>query len=447
MSDYLIRLGGHKLAGSLVKGLGIPVPKELAREHGAWEAEPLAGETVCFSAGEGAQAAEPASAAITATGAEICAEVSEDARPRALVFDATGIETLEALDELHAFFHPRLRALAPCGRALVLARPPALAGNAVARAARRAVEGFVRSMGRELGRKGSTANMLYVDDGAESRIGPVIRFLLSKRSAFISGQALHVNASIPETAPVYEKPLAGKVALVTGSARGIGAATARALAREGAKVIVMDVPGAIDAAKAVAEETGGEALACDITADGAGATLCAYIEAHHGGIDVAVHNAGITRDKMLANMDAERWNLVLEVNLRALIRVNEALLGRVRDQGRIVCLSSIGGIAGNVGQTNYAATKAGVIGYVEGLAVSAAARGIAVNAVAPGFIETDMTAKMPMGTREFARRLSNLSQGGQPEDIAEAITFLASPGAHGVTGNILRVCGGSFIGA
>jgi 3-oxoacyl-[acyl-carrier protein] reductase len=150
---------------------------------------------------------------------------------------------------------------------------------------------------------------------------------------------------------------------------------------------------------------------------------------------------------MLANMDAPRWNMVLDVNLISLMRVNESLLDFLRDGGRIVCLSSIGGIAGNVGQTNYAATKAGVIGYIEGLAPILAPRGITVNAIAPGFIETKMTAAVPLATREVARRLCNLSQGGQPQDIAEAITFLASPGASGMTGEVLRVCGGNFIGA
>jgi len=160
-----------------------------------------------------------------------------------------------------------------------------------------------------------------------------------------------------------------------------------------------------------------------------------------------VHNAGITRDKTLGNMSADQWDMVLAVNLIALIRTNEALIEHVRDGGRIIAMSSVGGIAGNAGQTNYGCTKAGVIGYVQGLAPRAAQRGITVNAVAPGFIETQMTAAMPMVTREVARRLCSLSQGGLPEDIAEAIVFLASPDAAGLTGEVLRVCGGNFVGA
>jgi len=212
--------------------------------------------------------------------------------------------------------------------------------------------------------------------------------------------------------------------------------------------VVMDRPAELEAASAVAQSIGGTALGCDITDTGAPEKIREHLAAQHGGaLDILVHNAGITRDKMLVNMGEDRWNMVLDVNLKSLIRVNEALLGDIREGGRIICLSSIGGIAGNVGQTNYAATKAGVIGYIEGLAPTLAARGITVNAIAPGFIETKMTAAIPLATREVARRLSNLSQGGLPEDIAEAITFLASPGAAGIDGEVLRVCGGNFIGA
>ena len=119
----------------------------------------------------------------------------------------------------------------------------------------------------------------------------------------------------------------------------------------------------------------------------------------------------------------------------------------LNDHGNVVCLSSIGGIAGNAGQTNYGATKAGLIGYVQTAAKAHAERGITINAVAPGFIETRMTAEMPFALREAGRRLNSLSQGGQPEDVAELITFLATPGASGITGNVIRVCGQSLIGA
>src|SRR5690606_2170550 len=161
------------------------------------------------------------------------------------------------------------------------------------------------------------------------------------------------------------------------------------------------------------------------------------------------HNAGITRDKTLARMSPEQWDLAVEVNLGAVIRINDALLAKkaLRDGGRVVCLSSVSGIAGNRGQTNYSASKAGIVGYVGALAAKVAERGISVNAIAPGFIETRLTDAMPVVLREAARRLSALGQGGKPEDVGQAITFLSTPGAVGITGSVLRVCGGALIGA
>lgn len=451
MSDLFLRLSESKAASAVVRGLGLPLPQPLKRQTKPWPAKPLHGAAVVVAAGQGAVASDVVSRSLENMGAQVLDSscLPEQTRPAALVFDATGLQHPDGLDELYTFFHANLRALASCGRAVVLVRPPAECADPMGRAARRAVEGFVRSLGRELGRKGSTAQTVHVATGAEERVEPVLRFLLTASSAYISGQTVHVGTTTAFHAPSsYEQCLKGKVAVVTGSARGIGEATARALAREGATVVVMDRPAELEAASAVAQSIGGTALGCDITDAGAPEKIREHLAAQHGGaLDILVHNAGITRDKMLVNMGEDRWNIVLDVNLKSLIRVNEALLGDIREGGRIICLSSIGGIAGNVGQTNYAATKAGVIGYIEGLAPTLAARGITVNAIAPGFIETKMTAAIPLATREVARRLSNLSQGGLPEDIAEAITFLASPGAAGIDGEVLRVCGGNFIGA
>lgn len=451
MSDFLLRLSANKRARTVVRSLGLPLPLPpvLQRASGPYEEQPLRGRAVLLGAGEGGTLVPLLSEALAAMGAEVLENDPPDsARPHALVFDATGFDDLQDLDVLHAFFHAQLRAMASCGRCIVVVRAPEESSDPVGQAARRAVEGFVRSMGKEIGRKGSTAQTVYLHANAEQHLEPVLRFLLSARSAFISGQALHVGAALPAPPQAHVQPLAGKVALVTGAARGIGEATARTLAREGARVIVMDRPAELEAAAAVANSISGVALACDITSEDAPEVVLRHLqEQHGGGVDIVVHNAGITRDKMLVNMDDARWNMVLEVNLRALVRLNEALLPSIREGGRIVCLSSIGGLGGNAGQTNYGATKAGVIGYVQGLAAPLASRAIAVNAIAPGFIETQMTAQMPMGPREVGRRLSSLSQGGQPQDVAEAITFLSTPGATGMTGQVLRVCGQSFLGA
>jgi 3-oxoacyl-[acyl-carrier protein] reductase len=244
------------------------------------------------------------------------------------------------------------------------------------------------------------------------------------------------------------RSLEGKVALVTGAARGIGAATAERLALEGARVVCLDRPDDAGPLSQVARAIGGTVLAFDVSDRAAPQAIAEALQRELGGVDLVVHNAGITRDKTLARMSEELWDRTIDINLGAVERITSALAqGALRDGGRVVCLSSIAGIAGNMGQTNYAASKAGVIGLVRRLAVELEGRGITVNAIAPGFIETRLTAAIPVVIREFGRRLSALGQGGQPEDVASAITFLCTPGAAGLTGNVLRVCGGALIGA
>jgi 3-oxoacyl-[acyl-carrier protein] reductase len=163
-----------------------------------------------------------------------------------------------------------------------------------------------------------------------------------------------------------------------------------------------------------------------------------------------VHNAGITRDKTLARMDERRWSSVLAVNLTSQERINDTLLGKrgvLRRGGRIVSVSSVSGIAGNRGQTNYAASKAGIIGMVQALAPTLARQAGTINAVAPGFIETEMTGAMPLLTREGGRRVNSMSQGGLPVDVAETIAWFASAGSGGVNGQVVRVDGQSMLGA
>ena len=191
---------------------------------------------------------------------------------------------------------------------------------------------------------------------------------------------------------------------------------------------------------------GGEALAADITNPDTAKLIATRFTA---GVDVVVHNAGVTRDRTIAKMPAERWSELMAINLESQERINEELLARdvLEPHGRIVCVSSMSGIAGNSGQTNYAASKAGVIGMVESMAPELAKRRATINAVAPGFIETKMTAAMPIGPREAGRRLSSLSQGGLPVDVAETIAWFASPASTGINGNTVRVCGQSLLGA
>jgi 3-oxoacyl-[acyl-carrier protein] reductase len=165
------------------------------------------------------------------------------------------------------------------------------------------------------------------------------------------------------------------------------------------------------------------------------------------GLDILVHNAGITKDRTLAKMPEDRWQQVLDVNLVAQERINAVAVDLLRADGRIVCVSSMSGIAGNAGQTNYATSKAGVIGLVQATAPVVAERDITINAVAPGFIETQMTAAMPLAVREAGRRMNSMRQGGLPVDVAETIAWFASPASAGVNGNVVRVCGQSLLGA
>ena len=189
----------------------------------------------------------------------------------------------------------------------------------------------------------------------------------------------------------WERPLAGKVALVTGASRGIGAAIAATLGRDGAKVVGLDIPQAADDLRAVTGAIDGEAIGLDITAEDAPERIASHFA--KGGVDIVVHNAGVTKDRTIAKMPEERWAQLMEINLSSEERINDALLDgkRLNPNGRIVCVSSMSGIAGNSGQTNYAASKAGVIGMVESMAPELAKRKATINAVAPGFIETKMT--------------------------------------------------------
>jgi 3-oxoacyl-[acyl-carrier protein] reductase len=368
---------------------------------------------------------------------------------KALVFDATGLTDSTQSDALYWFFHDAARSLLPCGRVVVIGRPPEGCTSHRQATIQRGLEGLTRSLGKEL-KKGSNAQLVYVAEGAEGQLESTLRFLLSPRSAYVSAQVIRIGAPIGETATPadWDKPLAGKKVLVTGASRGIGAAIAECMARDGAQVIALDVPQAQEGLTEVAKKIGGKALALDIGSAEAPQKLVEAAKAD-GGWDVVVHNAGITRDKTIANMKEHLWQLVMNVNLSTQERINEALVesGALKSGGRIVCVSSISGLAGNMGQTNYAVSKAGVVGMVQSTAPIFAKKGITINAVAPGFIETAMTAAIPFAIREAGRRMNSMSQGGQPEDVAEAIGWFASPASSGITGNVIRVCGQSLIGA
>jgi 3-oxoacyl-[acyl-carrier protein] reductase len=237
--------------------------------------------------------------------------------------------------------------------------------------------------------------------------------------------------------------LDGRLAVVTGGFRGIGLATAKQLAAAGARVAVLDLdePGRSAAERELGD---GRGFICDVCDPEQVRSTVGAIESELGGIDVLINNAGVTRDNLLLRMKDEEWDLVLNVNLRGTFNMTRAVSkGMIkRRSGSIVNLASVVGVMGNAGQANYASAKAGVIGFTKAVAKELAPRGIRVNAVAPGFIDTRMTAKLPEKAREVLMAQIPMGKLGQPEDVATVIRFLAGPAAGYVTGQVIVVDGG-----
>ncbi|MGP4031961.1 3-oxoacyl-ACP reductase [Pseudarthrobacter sp. 1C304] len=461
MTDKYTRLVSHGLGRDIARKLGLPQPVALRRYT---PGQPLVtGPILVQGAGSGADA-------LASTLLSWDLDVRRHAVPKeklgAIILVLDELSRPEDLEKPVLTAATSLRDLAANARVVTISRSAADAANPsaanpdaagseaadpAAAAARQGVDGLLRSLAKEL-RAGATANGILLADGAgttsPSTLG-ALRFFLSGRSAFVDGQFLTVRSAEGALPADAEKPLAGKVAVVTGAARGIGAAIARTLHRDGAMVVAVDIPAAGDHLAAVANEVHGTALQLDISREDAGQRIIDHAVERHGRLDIVIHNAGITRDKLLANMDQGRWNSVIAVNIAAQLRINEALLAseHFRSSPRIVSVASTSGIAGNRGQTNYAASKGGVMGMVRATAPLIGTHGGSINAVAPGFIETEMTAKIPFATREIARRLNSLQQGGRPGDVAEAIAFLASDAAGGISGEVLRVCGQNLVGA
>ena len=450
MADRYQELTLNPLGRTIAKRAGLPTPPRLRRYE---PGQALVEGPVLVGGAPGARVEAHVADVLHAAGVDVrTPSEAGDERFGALVFDATGIGSSDELRHLYEFFHPVARSLSPGGRVIVIGTPPEDCRRPREAIAQRALEGFERSFAKEIV-GGATAQLVYVAEGAETAGESTLRFLLSAKSAYVSGQVVRVRppADGDESAPEdWERPLAGRVAVVTGASRGIGEAITRVLARDGAHVVALDVPAQGEALSGVVNRFGGEAVQLDITASDAPQELAEHLRERHDGVDVVVNNAGITRDKTLARMDESRWSSVLAVNLTSQERINDALLGKrgvLRRGGRIVSVSSVSGIAGNRGQTNYAASKAGIIGMVQALAPTLARQAGTINAVAPGFIETEMTGAMPLLTREGGRRINSMSQGGLPVDVAETIAWFASAGSGGVNGQVVRVDGQSMLGA
>jgi 3-oxoacyl-[acyl-carrier protein] reductase len=469
MADRYQQLINTPIGRIVSKQVGLPAPVKLERyERG----QPVVTGPVLFGAASGARLAPAITHVLAAIEAEVQTPMDDSVRSaaadagldagifnpevappeetfKALVFDASGIASIEQLREAWAFLHPTIRRVRHSGRVIVLGTPPESAGDPMAAVAQRALEGLTRSIAKEI-RRGATAQLIYVAPKAENRLESTLRFFISPKSAYVSGQVVRITATkgTPPTLD-WERPLPGKVALVTGASRGIGASVAEVLARDGAHVVGVDVPAMGSKLERTTSGLGGSSLTVDITDADAPASIANHLLERHGGVDIVIHNAGITRDKTLGRMTEDLWDAVIEVNLHAPMRIDAELVARdaLRSDGRIVCVSSISGIAGNAGQANYATSKAGIIGVVQAFAPVAAKQGATINAVAPGFIESQMTAAMPIATREAGRRMNSMAQGGLPVDVAETIAWFANPASGGVNGNIVRVCGQSLIGA
>jgi 3-oxoacyl-[acyl-carrier protein] reductase len=458
MTDRYLDLVNNGFTAELAKRLGLPQPAPLRRYA---PGQPLLdGPVLLLGSGADADAvarllsAPPGGTSegpvLDGWDLDVHRHAIEGTRYAAVVLVLTDLTHPRQLAEPVLEAGSVLRDLARGGRVVTVSRAASASDAPAVAAARQGVDGMLRSLAKEL-RYGSTGNGIVlgpeVGVDAPAAVG-LLRFFLSTRSAFVDGQLVPVDSSAGSLPIDWERPLAGRVAVVTGAARGIGEAIADTLARDGATVVAVDVPAAGEQLVAVANRVRGTALQVDVTAADAGSRIIEHALQRHGRLDVVVHNAGIMRDKLLANMSPDRWESVLAVNIASQLAINEALLtsGDFVDAPRIVALASTSGIAGNRGQTNYGASKAGVIGMVRATAPLLAPFAGTANAVAPGFIETDMTAQIPTLTRQVARRLNSLQQGGQPIDVAEAVAFLASPAAGGIHGRVLRVCGQNMVG-
>lgn len=441
MSDPYLNFANSGFGGWLAGSLGLPKPVPLRRF--------VTGEPALPGPVLAPQNGGRVAAALARLSGQIGAVTSEAAPGQAygaLVFDASDLTQVSKATALYQTFHNTIRSIAEHGRILVIGRWPEACDSLEAQSVQRGLEGFVRSIAKEA-KRAISVNLVYLAEGAEAEVDSTLTFFLSARSAYVSGQVVRVGAAALGGGNALANHVGRKV-LVTGASRGIGEAIARLFVAEGAEVIALDVPAASEGLRALAAECGLDTLALDITAPTAPQAVLDDARAR-GGYDVVIHNAGITRDKTIARMDAAQWDAVMAVNLSAPLAITEALLqgSGLGPNGRIIGVSSMSGIAGNMGQSNYALSKAGLIGAVQHLAPRVADQGLTINAVAPGFIETSMTAAIPFAIREAGRRMNAMGQGGQPEDVAQTIAWLAHPASGGINGQVVRVCGQSLLGA
>ena len=443
MSKIIEGLFYSKLGQSLMSAVGVKAPHPLKRYEGE---VPWVKECVLL--------AHPPSDALKKVleEASIPNQVFNEAINDpcgALLFDACELETIEQLDALKHFFNQATKKLPVSGRIVIIGKSPTSWSSLEQASIMTALNGFTRAYAKELGPKGITVNLAYVEGCINAALTTPLSFLLSHKASYITGQPIYLNnlQTLHDQESNWQAPLSGKLALVTGAAQGIGAAIAATLSRDGATVIGLDIPSAKSTLDTTMANISGQSLLTDITNPQAFEDIKNALDGRP--LDILVHNAGITRDKTLARMPEHFWTMTLNINLNAPIQITQSLdkHNMLSPQARVICISSISGIAGNVGQTNYAASKSGIAGFVQQQSQHWHDTGKTINAIAPGFIETQMTDQIPFVTREMGRRMNSLSQGGQPQDVAEGVALFAQPNSYALNGQLLRVCGQSLIGA
>ena len=441
MNDYLQNTTVRKLLKTL--NIPVPVPPVLKRNLNPYSESELQTKKIAVTGREDSFSHQLQQALHTKTAAATIYDAAIDG----LIVNCVGMKQIEDLEDLYTSIKNTVTKIAANGRVIIITSPQQ--EDVVAFTVQRSIDAFSRALSKEIGgKKGITVNQLKItsDKVSTETIINSAFFFLSDKSSFITGQVIELGNAYGTTFTSPAQLLLGKTAIVTGGARGIGAAAARTLHREGAKVIIVDVPSSKEDAERLAQEINGDVILEDITDPKATADIQKYVIEHYKGLDILVNNAGITRDKTIAKMSIDQWRGVLNVNLKAVLLLTDTFIKKgFNKNAKVVNLSSISGFAGNVGQTNYSLTKAGVIGFTQILASKQ--NDIFINAVAPGFIETKMTENLPFFVKEGGRRLSTLKQGGMPEDVAELIGFLASPLSNAINGQSIRVCGGSMIGA
>lgn len=377
----------------------------------------------------------------------------------AMVIDASHYVSAVSYQTLYHIVHTHLKFLTSNARIVIIGKKVDHTNSHEQNTFSQSLIGFTKSLAKEVGRKGSTANIIFtqgnasISQNSDDLIGP-LSFFLSAKSTFVSGQVLTLGdeKNAQQTSEPVSKPSTAqkhkKIAVVTGAAQGIGAAIASKLATDGYFVIGVDIEPMKSLLTATMARLKGDAFVLDVSDENAGKLLAQHVSAYNG-IDLLVHNAGITRDKTIAKMPPHWWQQTISINLLSVMQINQQLLelNSINKAGRIVCLSSMNGIAGQGGQTNYACSKAGIIGYVETMRADLLKQEITINAVAPGFIETKMTQEMPFFSREIGRRMNALGQAGRPDDVAQVIAFFAQQNSYAVSGQTIRVCGLNMMGA